>query len=404
MTNRPISAAEPKRLAVLGSTGSIGTQALEVAASLGYPVQALAAGSNDRMLEEQLRRFRPPFAALFDEAAAASLRIRARDLPVRILSGMEGLCELAALEDTDLVLNAVVGMVGLLPTLSAIEAGHDVALANKETLVAGGELVMAAARRKGVRLLPVDSEHSAIFQCLQGTAAGPWSPPEPLGEAGVRRLILTASGGPFFGKTAAELQRITPDEALRHPNWNMGAKITIDSATMMNKGLELIEARWLFDLPPGQIDIVVHRESLVHSLLEYEDGAVLAQLGVPDMRVPIQYAMTWPARAPSPVRRLELAEWGQMHFAKPDDETFPCMRLCREAIRRGGLYPAAANAANEEANALFREGLIGFTDIPRLVEQALDGSLPDGRGVEDVLALDADIRHRTRERAGMKME
>ena len=404
MTNRPISAAEPKRLAVLGSTGSIGTQALEVAASLGYPVQALAAGSNDRMLEEQLRRFRPPFAALFDEAAAASLRIRVRDLPVRILSGMEGLCELAALEDTDLVLNAVVGMVGLLPTLSAIEAGHDVALANKETLVAGGELVMAAARRKGVRLLPVDSEHSAIFQCLQGTAAGPWSPPEPLGEAGVRRLILTASGGPFFGKTAAELQRITPEEALRHPNWNMGAKITIDSATMMNKGLELIEARWLFDLPPGQIDIVVHRESLVHSLLEYEDGAVLAQLGVPDMRVPIQYAMTWPARAPSPVRRLELAEWGQMHFAKPGDETFPCMRLCREAIRRGGLYPAAANAANEEANALFREGLIGFTDIPRLVEQALDGSLPDGRGVEDVLALDADIRHRTRERAGMKME
>ena len=253
MTNRPISAAEPKRLAVLGSTGSIGTQALEVAASLGYPVQALAAGSNDRMLEEQLRRFRPPFAALFDEAAAASLRIRARDLPVRILSGMEGLCELAALEDTDLVLNAVVGMVGLLPTLSAIEAGHDVALANKETLVAGGELVMAAARRKGVRLLPVDSEHSAIFQCLQGTAAGPWSPPEPLGEAGVRRLILTASGGPFFGKTAAELQRITPEEALRHPNWNMGAKITIDSATMMNKGLELIEARWLFDLPGKSI-------------------------------------------------------------------------------------------------------------------------------------------------------
>ncbi len=316
MTNRPISAAEPKRLAVLGSTGSIGTQALEVAASLDIPCRlwrrVQMTGCSKSSSAASVRRLR----LFLTKRRRRPLRIRARDLPVRILSGMEGLCELAALEDTDLVLNAVVGMVGLLPTLSAIEAGHDVALANKETLVAGGELVMAAARRKGVRLLPVDSEHSAIFQCLQRHRRRSVEPSGAIGRGGVRRLILTASGGPFFGKTAAELQRITPEEALCHPNWNMGAKITIDCATMMNKGLELIEARWLFDLPPGQIDIVVHRESLVHSLLEYEDGAVLAQLGVPDMRIPIQYAMTWPARAPSPVRRLELAEWGADAFCE----------------------------------------------------------------------------------------
>ena len=393
----------PKRLVILGSTGSIGTQALEVVDRLGYAVSALAAGSNDRLLEDQIRRFRPKAAAVFDEKAAAALRVRTRDLSVRILSGMDGLCELAALEEADLVLNAVVGMVGLLPTLSAIEAGHDIALANKETLVAGGELVMAAAARKGVKLLPVDSEHSAIFQCLQGTKTGPWSPPDPLGEAekSLRRLILTASGGPFYGKTAAELRTITPAEALRHPNWNMGAKITIDSATMMNKGLELIEARWLFDMPPDKIDIVVHRESVVHSLIEYEDGAVLAQLGVPDMMVPIQYALTWPDRAPAAAKRLELAEWGQLHFAAPDDETFPCMRLCREAIRKGGLYPAAANAANEEANALFQQGQIGFLDIGRLVEEAVSDSLPEGGQVDDVLQIDAAVRRRTRERAGM---
>ncbi len=406
MIKRPMPSVAPKRLAILGSTGSIGTQALDVAARLGYPVLALAAGSNDRLLEEQIRRFRPAYAALFDEKAAASLRVRTGDLPVRIFSGMDGLCEVAALEDADLVLNSVVGMVGLLPTLSAIRAGHDVALANKETLVAGGELVMEAARNQRVRLLPVDSEHSAIFQCLQGTAVGPWSPPAPLGEAGasIRRLILTASGGPFFGKTAEELRKVTPDQALCHPNWSMGAKITIDSATMMNKGLELIEARWLFDMAPDRIHIVVHRESVVHSLVEYEDGAVLAQLGAPDMMVPIQYAMTWPQRACSPVRRLDLREWGKLHFAEPDDEAFPCVRLCREAIRRGGLYPAAVNAANEEANLLFRQGRIGFMDIGCLAGQALDDSLPDGGQVEDVLQADAEIRRRTRERAGMNRE
>mgnify|MGYP002543556136 CR=1 FL=1 len=390
MTNRPISAAEPKRLAVLGSTGSIGTQALEVAASLGYPVQALAAGSNDRMLEEQLRRFRPPFAALFDEAAAASLRIRVRDLPVRILSGMEGLCELAALEDTDLVLNAVVGMVGLLPTLAAIEAGRDVALANKETLVAGGALVMEAAARRGVHLLPVDSEHSAIFQCLQG------APPD----RAVRRLILTASGGPFFGRTTEQLRAIKPEQALKHPNWSMGAKITIDSATMMNKGLELIEARWLFDMPPERIDIVVHRESIVHSLVEYEDRAVVAQLGVPDMRVPIQYALTWPARCVSDVDVLDLTACGTLTFHRPDDETFPGMGICRKAITRGGLYPAAVNAANEQAVALFLAGKIGFLDIARLCGQALEWSLPVDNSVQGILETDRESRRRTAAAAG----
>lgn len=377
-----------KRLVVLGSTGSIGVQALEVAEKLGYTVAALAAGSRATELEEQIRAHRPRLAVLFDEAAAADLRLRVRDLPVTVLSGMEGLCAAAALEEADLVLNAVVGMVGLLPTLSAIEAGKDVALANKETLVAGGAFVMEAAARKGVRILPVDSEHSAIFQCLQG------APPT---DRALRRLILTASGGPFFGRSAAELEQVTLADALQHPNWSMGAKITIDSATMMNKGLELIEAKWLFDLPPERIEIVVHRESVVHSLIEYEDHSVLAQLGLPDMRIPIQYALTYPERVPSPVGRLRLAEWGKLTFFEPDDRVFPAMNICREAIRRGGLYPAAVNAANEEAVALFREGRIGFTAIARLAAEVLERTLPRAESVEDVLQADRETRRLTRE-------
>ena len=375
--------ADTKSLVLLGSTGSIGVQALEVAQGAGYRVAALAAGSRVEPFEEQVRRYRPAVAAMFDEKAAADLRVRVRDLPVRVTAGMEGLCELAALPEADMVLNAVVGMVGLLPTLAAVQAGHDVALANKETLVAGGALVMDAVARRGVKLLPVDSEHSAIFQCLQGR------PPQ---ERALKRLILTASGGPFFGKTAAELERVTVQDALRHPNWSMGAKITIDSATMMNKGLELIEARWLFDVPPADIDIVVHRESVVHSLIEYADHSVIAQLGVPDMRIPIQYALTWPARLPSPVPRLDLAAFGKLTFFEPDDETFPCMTYCREAITRGGLYPAAVNAANEEAVALFLAGRIGFAAIPRLVASALDLTLPAGGTAEDVLAADRHVR------------
>lgn len=385
-----MASAAGKRLVILGSTGSIGVQALQVAERLNYPVTALAAGHQVQPLETQIRRYRPRIAVLYDEKAAADLRVRVRDFPVKVLAGMDGLCEAAALKDADMVLNAVVGMVGLLPTLAAIEAGRDVALANKETLVAGGALVMEAAARRGVRLLPVDSEHSAIFQCLQG------APPD----RAVRRLILTASGGPFFGRTTEQLRAIKPEQALKHPNWSMGAKITIDSATMMNKGLELIEARWLFDMPPERIDIVVHRESIVHSLVEYEDRAVVAQLGVPDMRVPIQYALTWPARCVSDVDVLDLTACGTLTFHRPDDETFPGMGICRKAITRGGLYPAAVNAANEQAVALFLAGKIGFLDIARLCGQALEWSLPVDNSVQGILETDRESRRRTAAAAG----
>lgn len=385
-----MASAAGKRLVILGSTGSIGVQALQVAERLNYPVTALAAGHQVQPLETQIRRYRPRIAVLYDEKAAADLRVRVRDFPVKVLAGMDGLCEAAALKDADMVLNAVVGMVGLLPTLAAIEAGRDVALANKETLVAGGALVMEAAARRGARLLPVDSEHSAIFQCLQG------APPD----RAVRRLILTASGGPFFGRTAEQLRAIKPEQALKHPNWSMGAKITIDSATMMNKGLELIEARWLFDMPPERIDIVVHRESIVHSLVEYEDRAVVAQLGVPDMRVPIQYALTWPARCVSDVDVLDLTACGTLTFHRPDDETFPGMGICRKAIIRGGLYPAAVNAANEQAVALFLAGKIGFLDIARLCGQALEWSLPADNSVQGILETDRESRRRTAAAAG----
>lgn len=372
-----------KRLVLLGSTGSIGTQTLDVAEECGYEVLALAAGRQVAPLEEQIRRFQPRYAAMFDEAAAADLRTRVADLNVTVLSGIDGLCELASLPEADLVLNAVVGMVGLQPTLAAVNAGHDVALANKETLVAGGALVMDAVHEKGVRLLPVDSEHSAIFQCLQGA---------PAEKCAIKRLILTASGGPFFGKTAGELETVTLQDALKHPNWSMGAKITVDSASMMNKGLELIEARWLFDMAPEKIDVVVHRESIIHSLVEYVDNAVIAQLGVPDMRVPIQYALTYPARTPSPVGELSLSQIGQMTFYAPDEDTFRCLPICREAITIGGMTPAAVNGANEQAVALFMEGKIGFMDIPRLVEKALYASWPKNGDVTTVLDTDRAAR------------
>ena len=388
-----------KRLVILGSTGSIGTQALDVAEKLHYPVLALAAYSNVTLLEQQIRAFSPRFAALFDESAANDLRARVRDLDVTILSGMDGLCELAALPEADMVLNSVVGMVGLLPTLAALRAGHDVALANKETLVAGGELVMRTAREHGAKLLPVDSEHSAIFQCLQGTAQGMWAPPASSRNLRLKKLILTASGGPFFGRSAKELETVTPADALRHPNWSMGQKITIDSATMMNKGLELIEARWLFDVDEENIDIVVHRESIVHSLIEYDDYSVLAQMGLPDMRIPIQYALTWPDRVISPVKRLDLAAVGSLSFFAPDDEAFPCMQLCRRALRKGGAYPAAVNAANEVANELFRKGKISFPNIGEYIGEVLERSLPVIVTEKDVLAVDEDCRRFTYELA-----
>ena len=356
-----------KHLALLGSTGSIGTQTLDVVRGLmktDHPVkiEVLAAHSNIRLLEQQVREFRPAAVSVFDPAAAKELRDRTGDIDLTVLEGMEGLCEAAAWDTADLVLNAVVGMVGLRPTLSAIHAKKALALANKETLVAGGSLVMKAAKENGVDILPVDSEHSAIFQCLQGCSE----------KKAMKRLLLTASGGPFFGKTREELETVTPEEALRHPNWDMGAKVTIDSATMMNKGLEIMEASWLFDVPPERIDVVVHRESIVHSMVEYEDNSVLAQLGVPDMRLPIQVALTYPQRLSSPVQRLDLCKLKSLTFFEPDMETFRCLPVCIAALRRGGLAPAAANGANEKAVELFLQKKISFLEIAELVASAVE--------------------------------
>ena len=350
-----------KTLAVLGSTGSIGVQALEVAQLMGFEVVALTANSRTDILEEQIRKFSPRFAAVADETAAADLKIKVADTSTKVLSGKAGVEECARC-GADSVLNSIVGIAGLAPTLAAIETGSNIALANKETLVAGGKIVMDAAAKKGVAVLPVDSEHSAIFQSLQGCQS----------QKQIKRLILTASGGPFFGKSREELSKVTLEQALKHPNWSMGAKITIDSATMMNKGLELIEAAWLFGMEAANIDILVHRQSIVHSLVEYIDNSVIAQLGVPDMRIPIQYALTYPDRFVSPVRQLDLAEAATLTFEKPDYETFSCINLCRRAFEKGGLFPAAVNAANEKANELFRSGKIGFLDIPRAVENAFD--------------------------------
>lgn len=374
-----------KSLAILGSTGSIGVQALEVAQMHSIRVLALTANSRTDILEEQIRKFNPIYAAVADEKAAADLKLRVADTDTKVLSGADGVKECAAC-GAESVLNSIVGIAGLAPTVAAIEAGSDIALANKETLVAGGKLVMALAKEKGVNIYPVDSEHSAIFQSLQGCT----------GKEQIKRLILTASGGPFFGKSKEELENVTLEQALRHPNWSMGAKITIDSATMMNKGLELIEAAWLFDMKPCDIDIVVHRQSVIHSLVEYIDNSVIAQLGVPDMRIPIQYALTYPDRFESSVKQLNLADFANLTFENPDYETFPCINLCRRAIEKGGLYPAAVNAANEKANELFRQGKIGFTDIAKAVEATLENApQKDDYTLADVFEADRLARAQT---------
>ncbi len=385
-----------KKLSLLGSTGSIGTQTLEVIRSLNrygdLPVSpvVLAAHSNIRLLEEQIREFSPQAAAVFDPAAAKDLRERIRDLSIPVLEGMEGLCEAAAWEEADITLNCVVGMVGLRPTLAAINAKKTVALANKETLVAGGRMVMEAARKNKAEILPVDSEHSAIFQCLQGC-------PE---KKALKKLILTASGGPFYGKKREELRAVTPAQALKHPNWSMGAKITIDSATMMNKGLEVIEASWLFHVPPEQIQVVVHRESIVHSLIEYQDNSVIAQLGCPDMRIPIQYALTFPKRYPSPVKELDLWDHPALTFGKPDEKAFPCLELCVRAQTLGGLVPAAVNGANEKAVELFLAEKISFLEIPQLVEEALSQQDPsEAVTLEGILEADRRARELTEKNA-----
>ena len=351
-----------KGIALLGSTGSIGTQSLDVCRMHGYRVVCLTANRRVDLMEAQIREFRPDLVSMMDPVAADDLRTRVADTGTKVLSGMDGLIECATYSGADTVLNAVVGMVGLQPTLAAIQAKKTLALANKETLVAGGHLVTNTAKAYGVDILPVDSEHSAIFQCLQGS-------PE---KGAVKQLILTASGGPFFGKTLAELENVTAADALKHPNWDMGAKITIDSATMMNKGLEFIEAKWLFDMPIDAIDIVVHRESVVHSAIAYQDNSVIAQLGVPDMRIPIQYALTYPQRLPSPVQELSLVDYGKLTFYAPDYDTFRCINVCKDAIAAGGLRPAAANGANEESVRLFLNGKIKFTDIAALNRAAME--------------------------------
>ncbi len=349
-----------KAVSVLGSTGAIGIQALDVARLHNFRIKALAANKNADKLAEQALEFKPEAVCIFDDKYAEKLEKNLRGSGIKIYTGMEGLCKVSSLDTVDLVLNGVVGTIGLKPTLSAIEAGKDVALANKEALVAGGNLVMEAVKRKGVNLYPVDSEHSAIFQSLQGSR-----------RQDVKKIILTASGGPFFGKTLSDMEHVTVDQALAHPTWKMGKKITIDSATLMNKGLEFIEAMRLFGVSASDIEILIHRESVIHSAVEFRDGAVIAQLGVPDMRIPIQYALTYPARLESPSASLSLSDYGKLTFYKPDFTHFPCIRAALSAAEEGGTAPAILTGADEEAVGLFLAGKIGFNDIGRLVSAAL---------------------------------
>ena len=370
-------------ISILGSTGSIGRQSLDVIAACGMRAAALTANRSVRELEEQARRFRPELAVLMEEDAAADLKVRLADTGVRVAAGMEGLLEAASLPGADTVLTAVVGMVGLRPTLAAIREGKRIALANKETLVCAGELVMSAAEASGAEILPVDSEHSALFQSLEGCRD----------RGGVKRLILTCSGGPFYGRTASELKGMTREDALQHPNWSMGAKITVDSATMMNKGLEVIEAMRLYRMPLDQISVVIHRESIIHSLVEYCDNAILAQLGTADMRLPIQYALTWPDRMPGPAKPLDLLACPPLTFQAPDPENFPCLALAMEAARTGGTATAVLNGANEAAVGRFLAGEIGFGEIPRLVERALEiVPVVPTPTLDDILSADADAR------------
>jgi len=385
-----------KNISILGSTGSIGTQSLDVCRMHGYSIKCLTANSNAALMEAQIREFKPEMVCMMNEKAASALKVKISDTNTKVVAGLDGLIECAVYDGADTVLNSVVGMIGLQPTLEAIKARKTIALANKETLVAGGHLVTNLAKEYGVSILPVDSEHSAIFQAMQGSPS----------KSAVKKIILTASGGPFFGKTLEELEHVTAAgafneelehvtaaDALKHPNWDMGQKITIDSATMMNKGLEFIEAKWLFDMPNEDIEIVVHRESVVHSAIVYQDNSMIAQLGVPDMRIPIQYALTYPERKPSPVASLSLSDYGRLTFFEPDYENFKCIDVCRNAIEMGGLHPAAANGANEESVKLFLEGKIKFTDIAYLNDKAMRNA-PEKKNftLADVLETDKMAR------------
>lgn len=369
-----------KAIVILGSTGSIGTNTLDIVERFPaeFRVVGLTAGNNDEMLEEQIRRFKPRVVALSNESAAARLRQRCPDLPVEILAGQEGLVRVASIPEAELVVSAIVGGAGLVPTLAAIRSKKHIALANKEPMVMAGKLMQEEARRHGVRIFPVDSEHSAIFQSLEGHRI-----------KDVRRLILTASGGALWTLTKEQLQDVTPERALQHPNWKMGAKITIDSATLMNKGLEVVEARWLFDIPESRIDVMIHRESIIHSLVEYEDRSMIAQLGLPDMRTPISYAMQYPERLALDLPSLELTEIGKLTFCKPDHDRFPCLSLGYESLRIGGTMPAAMNAANEIAVDAFLQGGIRFTDISDIIRSTMEAHGP--REVDSVeVALEAD--------------
>lgn len=370
-----------KNIAVLGSTGSIGTQTLSVARENKYRVSALAAGSNVAAAEKQAREFMPKTVAMADENAARDLKLRLADTDIKVLSGEEGVISVAAESSADTVVSAVVGIAGLKPTLAAIKAKKTVALANKETLVTAGKIVMSEAKRAGVKILPVDSEHSAIFQSLEGTPAG-----------SLKKIILTASGGPFYKYTSEQLEAVTAKEALKHPNWDMGNKITIDCATLMNKGFEVMEAVHLFGVKPSDVEVLIHRQSILHSAVELCDGAVIGQMGTPDMRLPIQYALTYPERKTA-FERLDLAKIGTLTFARPDTETFKCLPLCIEAIEKGGLYPAALNGANEETVRLFLGGKIGFHDIARLNrEAAFSIEQKEDFGLDDVFSADKAAR------------
>ena len=377
-----------KTITILGSTGSIGRQTLSVADELGLRVAALTAERNVELLEAQCRKYRPELAVLADEAAAEELKVRLADMNIRVLAGAEALCEAAALPEADTVVVAVCGFAALRPTLTAIHEKKRIALANKETMVCAGELMQAAARESGAEIIPVDSEHSAIFQCLMGCRD----------KAEIKRLILTCSGGPFFGKTREDLAHMTKSDALRHPNWKMGAKITVDCATLMNKGLEIIEAMRLYDLPLSKVGAVIHRQSVVHSLVEFVDGAVMAQLGVPDMRIPIGLAMTYPNRAHNPAPALDLLTCGPLTFDPIDETAFPCFALAKQAAKTGGTACTAMNAANEEAVGLFLQDKIGFYDIADAVEAALRLPVVQEPSLADIFEADRLARIHTRER------
>ncbi len=380
-----------KRIAILGSTGSIGTQTLDVVRNNSdMKVTAVSAYRSTDLLEKQIREFAPEIAVLYDEAAAKDLKSRVSDTETKVLSGMDGLVELASMENSDILVTAVVGMIGIRPTLAGIAAGKDIALANKETLVTAGHLVMKSAQEHHVQILPVDSEHSAIFQCLHGEDRG-----------SIHRLLITASGGPFRGMKTEQLSRMTPEDALKHPTWSMGRKITIDSATLVNKGLEVMEAHWLFGVTLDQIQVVVQPQSIIHSMVEFEDGAVMAQLGSPDMRLPIQYALCYPERRYLPGKRLDFETLTGIEIDRPDMETFRGLPMAIEAAKTGGSMPTVFNAANEEAVGLFLDHRIGFLDIYRIIQESMDraGVIPDP-GLDDILAVEKDTREFVRSHYG----